>query len=50
MLPLAAMTVENVNMPRDMMDVNERSISPVMTISVTVSATMPKKGVVDMNA
>ena len=37
-------------MPNDMIDGNDRSISPVMITIVSGSATMAKKGVVDMNA
>ena len=37
-------------MPKDMIDGNDRSISPVITTIVSGSATIAKKGVVDMKA
>ncbi len=43
-------TVAKTNTPNDMIEVKDRSISPVTTTSVIGKATMAKKGVVDINA
>ena len=49
-LPVRVRTVAKIHIPKAMIEVNDRSISPVMTTMVRGSATMPKKGVADINA